>query len=865
MDGLHGFPRAVTSFVGRAAEVAEVDELIAAGPLVTVTGPGGVGKTRLACEAAARAAARFAEGAWLVELAAVHDGALVPAAVAAAAGVPPDPALPVTQSLTAALARRQLLLVLDNCEQVGGAVAALCKALLQAADDVRVLATSRTPLALAGERRYRLLPLPLPGVGRQGAGRPGAGPQGVVPQGAGWQGAGGQADGPVLYGPVFYGPAAELFADRARAADPHFLLDAASGPLVGQVVARLDGMPLAIELAAARVEALGLAQLAARLGGGLPIFSSGDPTAAPRHQSLAATVEWSYRLLTGPQQRVFRCLSLFPGSFTLDAALAVAGADAAPAVLRLVDCSLLSPPRGGLDGRLRYAMLETLRSFGRDRLREAGEEQAAACALAEHALAIGEEAGAAMEFSGGELAAMRWLDAEEPLLRQALEWLEAHDREAALRLAVALARWWLTRGREAEAHARLSATVDAAARGSDLWCAAQFMLGQATGGANLAVAIGHYTALRDALVPGPPSVWLARALCGVANVSNLLGREREGADAAKQALDLALAVADPLAEVSALIGLAQAAVHTGDLAVAVGYARQTLRVDAAAIPGDLARDCYTFLAYSLIEAGELDEARDRCAELIDLSTQAGDLRTESLGRYLLADAEQRAGRASESRAQVRAAVELALRIRHRLQLLVCLWIGAELCAADCRWADVVTLYAARRAVTAASGNQGGASYNAVREAELLRQSALELRPAELRRAEDRGAVMRLETAAELVLIAADPEPPPAPGPAAAPAAGPAAGAGVPRAVAATPALAAAPPLTPSAAAHSAGLSQREQELLALVAQGLTDAEIAGRLYISVNTVRSHLERIREKTGSRRRADLTRLALRVGAA
>jgi DNA-binding CsgD family transcriptional regulator len=459
-----------------------------------------------------------------------------------------------------------------------------------------------------------------------------------------------------------------------------------------------------------------------------------------------------------------------------------------------------------------------------------------------------------MEFSGGELAAMRLLDAEEPLLRLAQEWLQAHDGEAALRLAVGLARWRLVRGRESEAYARLSATVGAAAAGSDLWCAAQFMLGQTSGSSDHAAAIGHYTALRDAALTGPPSAPLARSLAGLANIFNLVGRHREGAQTAAQALDLAREVGDACAESGALICLAQSAVLADDLAVAVGYARQTLRVDAAAMPGDFARDCYTFLAYALIEAGELDEARDRCAELLDLSTRAGDLRTEAVGRYLLADAELRAGRVTECRAHVIAAVEAALRIRHQLQLLVCTLIGAELCAADGRWADVVTLFAAHRAAAAARGTVGEASYNATREEELLRRAAAELPPAGLRRAEDRGTAMRLETAAELVLVAAagDPDPSP-PAVAAAPAA-------------VTPVLAAAPPLTPPvAAAHEAGLSQREQELLALVAGGLTDAEIAGRLHISVNTVRSHLERIREKTGSRRRADLTRLALRVGAA
>ena len=429
---------------------------------------------------------------------------------------------------------------------------------------------------------------------------------------------------------------------------------------------------------------------------------------------------------------------------------------------------------------MRYAMLETLRSFGRDRLREAGEEQATASALAGHALAIGEEAGAAMEFSGGELAAMRWLDAEEPLLRLAQEWLEAQDREAALRLAVALARWRLVRGRDAEAYGRLSAVAGAAATGSELWCAAQFMLGQTSGSRDQAEAMGHYAALRDATASGPPSAHLARALTGLANTLNLVGRDREGAEAGARGLDVARAAGDPAAESGALICLAQAAILAGELAVAVGYARQTLRVDAGAMPGDFARDCYTFLAYALIEAGELDEARDRCAELIDLSARAGDLRAESVGRYLLADAELRAGRVTEGRAQVIAAVELALRIRNQLQLHVCTLIGAELCAADGRWADVVTLSAVHQAAMTARGAASGhASYNTVREAELLRRAAVELPPAELRRAGDRGTAMRLETAAELVLVTAaeDPDPPPPAAVAPAPGAGSGPGAG----------------------------------------------------------------------------------------
>src|SRR6185437_11703542 len=217
----------------RAGPAREVAGLLGQYRLVTVTGPGGVGKTRLAGVVARRVAARFADGAWLAELAPVRDPAQVPGVVAAALGVREQPGVPVAEAVARVLARQQLLLVLDNCEHVIGAAAELCAGLLAACDDVRVLATSREPLAVAGEARYRLGPLALPGPGDLA-------------------GAGGSE-------------AVALFADRACQVDAQFSLDAETGPAVAGLVTRLDGMPLAIELAAARVEALGVAQLLDRL------------------------------------------------------------------------------------------------------------------------------------------------------------------------------------------------------------------------------------------------------------------------------------------------------------------------------------------------------------------------------------------------------------------------------------------------------------------------------------------------------------------------------------------------------------------------------------------------------------------------
>ena len=328
--GVHGFPVVLTSFVGRAGAVREVGGLLEEYRLVTVTGPGGVGKTRLAGEVARRVAARFADGAWLAELAPVRDPAQVPSAVAAALGVREQPGVPAAEAVARVLARRQLLLVLDNCEHVIGAAAQLCGGLLQACDDLRIVATSREPLRIAGEAAYRLAPLPVPGPG----------------------------DASDVAGAV------ALFADRARAADAGFALTGQNRGDVARLVGRLDGMPLAIELAAARVEALGVSQLLESLDGRLGLLAGGDRLAAGRHRSLAATAEWSYQLLDEDERRVFRQVSVFPAPFTLEAAGAVAGPEAAPGVVRLVECSLLVPPRPGLDGRSRYAMLETLRGYG---------------------------------------------------------------------------------------------------------------------------------------------------------------------------------------------------------------------------------------------------------------------------------------------------------------------------------------------------------------------------------------------------------------------------------------------------------------------------------------------------------------------
>lgn len=280
-ERLHGFPVTLTSFVGRDLEVAEVADRLSQYRLVTVTGPGGAGKTRLAREVARVVADRFADGVWIAELAAVTDPAHVAALVGTALGIRDLPSLATGDALAEALVGRQLLLVLDNCEHVIGAAAELCGRLMLDADDVRVLATSREPLRIAGEVRYRLGSLALPDNGDLAAGTP--------------------------------CEAVRLFADRAQRVEPRFHLDEATAATVARLVARLDGLPLAIELAAARVDALGVAQLLDRIDDRFALLSAGDRLAEERQRSLAATVRWSYQLLDDAEQRAFRALSAFPG------------------------------------------------------------------------------------------------------------------------------------------------------------------------------------------------------------------------------------------------------------------------------------------------------------------------------------------------------------------------------------------------------------------------------------------------------------------------------------------------------------------------------------------------------------------------
>ncbi|MBB4749303.1 BTAD domain-containing putative transcriptional regulator [Actinoplanes lobatus] len=403
-------PAEVSSFVGRDGDVRAVRTLAGTHRLVTLTGPGGSGKTRLAVEVGAR----LPGPVWLAELAPVRDPAELPQAVLTALNLRSPVTLarettPALARLREAVAAREMLLILDNCEHVIGAAAELADVLLRAAPGLRILATSREPLGIAGERLFPVEPLGLP-------------PAGAGPEVAG------------------RAPAVRLLLDRA----PGLTLTRDDTPAVVRVCRALDGIPLAIELAAARSRTLPVGVLADRLADRFRLLTGGSRTALPRHRTLRAVVDWSWDLLSEPERRMWRRLALLPGGADVAAVERVCGPDLDP-LAALVDKSLLVL---GADGR--YRMLETIRGYGLERLDEAGETEDARRAIAGHLLDLAREAEPRLR-RAEQLTWMRRLAVEHDNLHAAVRAaIVAADRATAVAFCAALGFYWWLGGHRAE-------------------------------------------------------------------------------------------------------------------------------------------------------------------------------------------------------------------------------------------------------------------------------------------------------------------------------------------------------------------------------------------------------------------------------
>ena len=419
-------PAQLTSFVGREKEISAVKQLIITNRLTTLTGPGGTGKTRLSLQVAADLLDSFSDGVWFVELAPLADPALVTQTVIAALGLRQEASYSQQKLLTDYLGSKTALLILDNCEHLVEASAQLAETLLLACPTLRLLASSREALGIPGEVPYRVPSLSLP-----------------------------NAQGMSALELVSQSEAARLFVDRAKTVLPGFAVSAENAPAIIQICARLDGIPLAIELAAARVKMLNAEQIAERLDDRFRLLTGGSRTALPRQQTLRALIDWSYDLLSITERSLLVRLSIFAGGWTLEAAEEVCSGDSSilkmdvlDLLTQLVNKSLIivdtdSVPFGVDHSQTRYRLLETVRQYAREKLMETGFASAVRNRYLEHFMQLAEHAES--EFNGpDQVLWMSRMELELDNLRAAMEWSLDQNVEAGMRLVSALEWFWVT-------------------------------------------------------------------------------------------------------------------------------------------------------------------------------------------------------------------------------------------------------------------------------------------------------------------------------------------------------------------------------------------------------------------------------------
>jgi len=603
-------PAETTSFIGRESELATIEELLGLSRLLTLTGPGGSGKTRLALKAGEQASGRYSGGVWLVELAPVAGPDLVTAAAASALGIREEPGRALADTIAAHLRTAEALLIFDNCEHLLDPAASLITALLRQCPSLRVLATSQSRLNVAGEATWPVPPLTLPPAAEQD---------------------------PLV---VAESESAKLFCDRARLARPGFSLAEGNAAAVSEICRRLDGIPLALELAAARVNALTAGQLAARLDDRFRLLSGGSRGALPRHRTLQAAIEWSHDLLSEAERLCFRRLAVFAGGCTLEAAEAVLpgavlpgaglpGAGLLPAedvfetITALVDRSLLTTEERY--GSMRYGMLESVHQFARTQLAAAGEQEE----LSQRHLAwlIGYAGQADLDGPDQE-AWLDLLEADLENIRAGLEWgLAQPGSEQALRLAGSLAPFWQVRGHASLGRRWLNSALAAAGPGADLRLRAIAL----DGAGLLAGAQADHEAQRS---HQQESLAIWRSLGDDVRTASSLGdlgavaHLRSDYPAAQamytEALDLARRADESSVMARCLSGLGRLALHTGDQALATAYYTESMSRFRAA--GDLRRATVILGNLGVVAFNEcdFDLAASRLTEHLANARKLGD-------------------------------------------------------------------------------------------------------------------------------------------------------------------------------------------------------------------------------------------------
>ncbi|HYN06285.1 MAG TPA: protein kinase [Vicinamibacterales bacterium] len=599
----HNLPRLRTHFIGRERELAECARLLDAAPLLTITGIGGGGKTRLALQLAERLLGRFPDGVWFVDLAPLTDGDRVTAALAAAMGVREIAGEEPVDTIKAALQAKRVLVVLDNCEHVLSAAATLANHLLSV-EDVRLLATSREGIGIEGERLFALRSL------------------GVPPPHAS-----GNVDD------LREVDAVKLFVDRAQLAVHDFALTGTNAAAVADICRRLDGIPLAIELAAARVRVLPAEQIRAKLDDRFKLLTGGSKVALARHQTLRATLQWSYDLLTPGERQLLSALSVFAGGWTLPHAAHVwsdSGDEFETLELlgRLIEKSLVVLDRDRA-GEPRYGLLETVRQYARDGLNDAGE---AAAARSRHALAFMDLArrGYVERFEREQ----HWtalLDTEHDNLRAALEFLREANAEQYLELAGALAWFWQARSHLTEGREHLSAAL----AGSPV---------------------------------EPPRPARAQALWGAARIIAWQGSAAAGRPMMEQALQIWRHL-ENLPEVAlALEGIGWMEFIGGEDETALKTFQESLRIQREHGDPFLINRAMVAVAQVLVALFRADEARPMAREIIAFSHARGDRNNEHFGWHFLADCALIDGKCSESLELYRESLRHAQAIGDRLEM-----------------------------------------------------------------------------------------------------------------------------------------------------------------------------------------------------
>lgn len=656
----NNLPQQVSTFVGREKETSDVQALLRTQRLVSLLGAGGTGKTRLGIQVAANALELFPDGVWLVELAPLNDPAVVPEAVAMTFGLPDDPSKPVLEWVTEHLQDKRLLIVLDNCEHLIEACAVLVDVLLRRCSDIVVLATSREGLGIGGETAYRVPSLSLPDPKERHT-----------------------------LESLSHFESVRLFIDRATQADTGFTVTNENAPALASICHRLDGIPLAIELAAARLRTLSVEEINNKLDHRFRLLVSGNRTALPRQQTLRSLIDWSYDLLSDDEKVMLQRLSVFSGGFTLESAERVCAGDPVEEsgvldlLTSLANKSLLVTDQ--LGATTRYRLLETVRQYAVDRLAESGYWETAHDRHLQHFLEIANQAAESAQTTE---APQMWahVEANYDNMRAAMEWAgsDSSRKDSELWIAHGLWGFWSTRGRATEGRQRLQRALEGSEHASKRAraCAmrSQGTLAWAQTDLNVAREITGQSLILFRELDDRAEI--ARSLNVLGNVACDQGNHADARAYYQESLAIRREIGDQAGISQSLVNLGNAASCEGDLETALKYYWDgtVIALEAARFRG-AANGLYNY-AYCLFLLGDLEGSRAYQTQCFSHAEMVGDRRSMAISHYGLGLIDFEEGRYADARAHYKNGLRLMHEFGDRLRLCDCLDALAALAARE---------------------------------------------------------------------------------------------------------------------------------------------------------------------------------------